>query len=706
MSLDIVWGRVNNRIAAEALISVLRQEGVTGTLYLGYPVLPQADSTTTVEALLLSKHPGLIAFNFPHPTANIDDLKSFQDSLAYAIEGNLSKHENLRHGRRIGIPVNVISFFSTENDLTRMTDANYFFAYPGNIKRSLNECTEVPDDFFRPLCAAIQRVTNIQPIKRRATVQKAKSRGAVLKTIEREVANLDEWQRKAAIETPDGPQRVRGLAGSGKTVVLALKAAYLHTQHPEWDIAVTFYTRSLSQQFKDLIERFTLEHSGDKPDWDKLRILNSWGSSGSPGIYSIIASSLNVPPFDLAAARAKYGRRNTFARMCGEMLTYADKTPPELFDAVLIDEAQDLPMEFLRLVHAATRAPKRIIWAYDELQNLSNTDMVPVDELFRGKVSIANNPNAAQQDIVLPICYRNTPWALTLAHAIGFGLYRKAGLVQLFDELDLWTDIGYHVEAGALRFGSDVALRRRDDSYPEFFNNLLQRDDAIISQRFKSTTEQYEYVAAEIEKNIMEDELDPDDIMIILPDAYRAPSEYHEIERSLSRRKIQSHLAGVSSQRDVFTVSGSVAVTGIFRAKGNEAPMVYVVNADYCAFGMEMISLRNRLFTAITRSRAWVRIFGTGKGMDTLLEEFAEVQKNDYHLKFVIPTRKELNRIRLINRDRSPEEKDDLRKAEKEIDKIQKLIKKRTLTPELTAKLKALRNQLSDLDDFDDFDEE
>ncbi len=51
MSLDIVWGRVNNRLAAEALILVLQRMGIEGTLYLGYPVLPQANSTTTVEAL-------------------------------------------------------------------------------------------------------------------------------------------------------------------------------------------------------------------------------------------------------------------------------------------------------------------------------------------------------------------------------------------------------------------------------------------------------------------------------------------------------------------------------------------------------------------------------------------------------------------------------------------------------------------------------
>jgi superfamily I DNA and RNA helicase len=158
----------------------------------------------------------------------------------------------------------------------------------------------------------------------------------------------------------------------------------------------------------------------------------------------------------------------------------------------------------------------------------------------------------------------------------------------------------------------------------------------------------------------------------------------------------------VSSERDVFIVPGSVAVSGIFRAKGNEAPLVYVANADYCARGLEMISLRNTLFTAITRSRAWVRVFGTGEDMNVLLEEIEQVQRNNYRLHFRIPTPQELSRIRLINRDRSPEEKEDLRTAEKDIERIQKLIKKRSLTPELTAKLKVLHAQLTDLEAFEE----
>jgi superfamily I DNA and RNA helicase len=119
----------------------------------------------------------------------------------------------------------------------------------------------------RAVQAALQRVTTIKLHNRRASVTRTDSRGAVLKEIKKQIANLDRWQKAAAIESPDGPQRIRGLAGSGKTVVLALKAAYWHTQHPEWQIALTFHTRSLYQQRDDLVTRFTFEMT---------RLLNSF----------------------------------------------------------------------------------------------------------------------------------------------------------------------------------------------------------------------------------------------------------------------------------------------------------------------------------------------------------------------------------------------------------------------------------------------
>ena len=122
-------------------------------------------------------------------------------------------------------------------------------------------------------------MTTIKPAKRRITATDPASRGSTLKEIEKNIANLDRWQKEAAIESPEGPQRIRGLAGSGKTVVLALKAAYWHAQHPDWLIVLTFQSRALYQQISDLVTRFTFEQSNDKPDLEYLRIIHSVGIS-------------------------------------------------------------------------------------------------------------------------------------------------------------------------------------------------------------------------------------------------------------------------------------------------------------------------------------------------------------------------------------------------------------------------------------------
>ena len=59
------------------------------------------------------------------------------------------------------------------------------------------------------------------------------SEGYILSTLEKQIATFDYKQKLAALTIVDGPQRIRGMAGSGKTVVLAMKAAQLHINNPE-----------------------------------------------------------------------------------------------------------------------------------------------------------------------------------------------------------------------------------------------------------------------------------------------------------------------------------------------------------------------------------------------------------------------------------------------------------------------------------------
>src|SRR5262249_48135831 len=151
----------------------------------------------------------------------------------------------------------------------------------------------------------------------------------------------------------EGVQRIRGLAGSGKTIVLALKAAYLHVQHPDWRIAVTFNTRSLKGQFRRLINSFSLEQAGEEPDWEALRILSAWGAPGGgerDGIYHEFCRAHGLEYFDFRSAKNVFGPGKEFSGACERALSQV-REGRALYDAVLIDEAQDFPPAFIRLCY-------------------------------------------------------------------------------------------------------------------------------------------------------------------------------------------------------------------------------------------------------------------------------------------------------------------------------------------------------------------
>ena len=675
--LEVTYGQTRHQLLANQLRQQLVALDLEGSLYIGYPILATADESVTVDALLVTREHGLVAFLFDEdPTelkkdaASWNRLEDRQDQLFVAVENNLRRHETLRKGRRLGIDVQTVMVIPEASDPPEGLEGVY--SDLNGIPATLQRFTAIEDQFFKPLQAALQRVSTIRPPKRRARVTLPESKGAILKKIEGEIANLDQWQKRAAIESPEGPQRIRGLAGAGKTVVLALKAAYLHAQNPDWTIAVIFWSRALYQQFEDLVRRFSFGHSNDEPNWQNLRILHAWGSRERIGLYRDVAAHCGAIPRDYLYAKSKYGMDQAFEGICSELLSLVLTSGSEpIYDAVLIDEAQDLPTPFFKLVHKMTRPPHRIIWAYDELQNLSEAALPTVGEQFGSDsqgnpvVALVESDDAPHQDIVLPVCYRNTPWALALAHGLGLGTARDGGLVQSFDDPSLWIDIGYRVVDGELQQGSTVTLERAPNSYPAYITELLDPRDTVTSHIFEDARDQARWVADSIRGNLLEDELEHDDILIVLPDAYRARSDASTIIEELQVVGIDSHLVGVTASQDEIFLPGSIAIANIYRSKGNEASMVYVLNAQHCVANRRLATVRNILFTAITRSKAWVRLCGWGPRMDELRKEIDLISGHDYRLQFRVPTHEELEHIRQIHRDLTASERARINEAEK-----------------------------------------
>lgn len=661
--IEVIWGTAQEKPVSSRLLAedVTADGDAEGYLYLGYPVIGTPTGPIKLDALLISPNLGLIAFDLVEGT-ELGDFEARQDDIASMLEVRLKPYPGLKTGRALKFDINVITYAPAKQLLP---DARppYFLANRTNILPQVRAFGWVETvDVYKNLVAAIQVVTSIRAGKQKREPKRADSRGARLKRVEESIANLDQHQSQAVIETVEGVQRIRGLAGSGKTIVLALKVAYLHSQNPSWKIAVTFNTRSLKDQFRRLINNFTIEQTGAEPDWYSIDIINAWGGPGGKerdGVYHKFCRANEVPFNDFATAKRKFGDGKEFAGACGEALN-AVSHPIPLFDLMLIDEAQDLPAEFLRLCYRSLTAPGRLVYAYDELQSLTGSSVPPPEELFGiaadGKplVRLNQDDGGPRQDIILEKCYRNSRPLLASAHALGFGIYRQRGLVQIFDQDTLWTDVGYVVEDGELAPGRQVTLARTPETSPLFLENHSALEDLIQFHKFESSGEQTAWLVDAVQHDISKQELRPEDIVVINPNPLTTQKAVAPARQQLFAAGINSDLAGVSTSADVFTQAGSVTFTGIFRAKGNEAGMVYIMNAQDCASGWDKTATalaRNRLFTAITRSKAWVRILGIGPNMELLMQEWAALRANDYKLRFTYPTEGEKKQLRVINKD-------------------------------------------------------
>ena len=690
MSVEIVRGTSQKPVSSDALVEIIsRQSSLSGQLFIGYPIVNTSAGRHPVDALLVSPDKGIVVFDLVEGR-DAEDYGTRQDDLANGLEARLRTHRELTRRRDLLIPIHTLSFAPAVNAPASCGDPDYPLADASSLLQELEKLTWQSPGDRAAVCdrtaacdrtavcdralSAIESISAIRKIGSGRRGAEENSRGAKLAKLENSIATLDSMQSRAVIETAEGVQRIRGLAGSGKTIVLALKASYLHASHPDWRIAVTFLTRSLKEHFRRLITHFSIEQTGGEPDWDKLRILNAWGAPGDgerDGLYYQFCRTHDVEYLDFRTARRTFAKDREMEGACECALSQARERRPA-YDAILVDEAQDLSAPFLRLCHALLERPGRLVYAYDELQNLSDSSLPPPEEIFgknadgspsvRWTVSDRREP---QRDIVLSKCYRNSKPVLVTAHALGFGIYREppreneTGLVQMFDHPKLWEDIGYRVRDGELRDGSPVTLLRLAESSLGFLEDHSELDDLIRFIAFDDEERQADWLAREVARNLSSDGLRHEDIMVINSKPRGTRTKVGPMRNRLMRLGIKTLLAGVDTDPDIFYLSDDemVTFTGVHRAKGNEAGMVYIVNAQDChSTARNLAVVRNRLFTAITRSKAWVRVLGVGESMTKLKSEYEALKARNFELRFTYPTTKQRARLRLIHRDMATEE--------------------------------------------------
>lgn len=470
----------------------------------------------------------------------------------------------------------------------------------------------------------------------------------VISYLESQLKILDEQQQKIAYEIPDGAQRLRGLAGTGKTVLLTKRIAKIHAKYPNFEIAFVFFTRSLYELIRSLISDYYKELTGNSINWNRVHVLHAWGAVDQPGYYSLAANASNQRTMTVDDVRRQMGKRPTvsdcFSVACDNLLN-STNVIPEIYDAVIIDEGQSLPASFYKLVYRTTKSVgsnvpplKRIYWAYDEAQSLGSMIIPKSEETFgRDKnnnllVDVRGSYlGGIQKSYKMTRCYRTPRKILMIAHAINMGLFREGGAIQGVTNKNDWESLGYQVIEGDFRkIGEPIKITRPEGQNPHPIDSIqFELRDAlgkdIICESFFNEEDEMEWVVRNI-KDDLRIGYKLEDLMITAIFGDGQKQFFEALQRKLLSASINSFIAGEDGNPNEFRHANRLTISTIYRAQGNEAFKVYVMRFHLAITPVEWaeqteLNKRNEAFTALTRAKVWCVI----TGLDSRI--FVEIKK-------------------------------------------------------------------------------
>jgi len=209
---------------------------------------------------------------------------------------------------------------------------------------------------------------------------------------DRTLAVMDMHQEQIARSLGEGHRIIRGVAGSGKTLILAFRAEYL-ARGATRPVLILCYANGIAGRLEDAMQNRGVEH--------RVQVLTFHGwCYRMLRTYGIPAPSEREYP--------DYAKR--LAASVSEVMKAVDQghIPMEQYDAVLIDEAHDFEPQWLalaaKMVNPRTKA---LMVVYDDIQAIYQGRERPVWKQL--------GIEATGRTTVLKVNYRNTAQILAFA---------------------------------------------------------------------------------------------------------------------------------------------------------------------------------------------------------------------------------------------------------------------------------------------------
>lgn len=649
-------GRRKDDTVTNDLVRALRAGEVYGNtekivLYAGWPQVKDYDGRThSSDLTIVGDVQGikLVKVSLSSDRADIrrDAISILQ--AAATTESLMGKSLRLKRKRKLVFDVVPIIFAPNIDPEQYDNDEVEFAGSASELYRHLKEESgELDDDQFAEVQAIIEGAKALGQIVDAEEDEEVHSVARAYRDLEAVIYNFDATQRAVALTAIQGPQRIRGLAGTGKTVILAMKAALAHIENPNAKILITYYTRSLRDIIERLVTRFHRHFAEVDPNWENVHVRHGWGRQALPGVYRDTCIREGVAPKSYNDVR---NVANPFGTVCRDLVDRGIVSP--YYDVILVDEGQDFPDGFYQMcfyLAKGDRDCKQIIWAYDELQNVFDVKVREPEQLFgddedgEPRISLTRSlPGGTDtNDFVLQRSYRNQRDVLVLAHAVGFGIYGE--IVQMLENAKHWEDVGYDVISGTFTAGSNNVVERPLVNSPSVLQTPAELP--LIRVQAERTFEEEVVAAVNEVRSFVEMGIHAHQILVVSLDDRTAKSYFkHIADRLLASGIYCNNILIDKYSEPPFRIDGRVTLSTVYRAKGNEAAVVIVVGTD--AASLKTRPGRNKLFVAFTRTKGWLRVFGMAtRTFAQLASEIDTAVANSPQLRFTMPNMSQLNTI-------------------------------------------------------------
>ncbi len=406
-----------------------------------------------------------------------------------------------------------------------------------------------------------------------------------------------------------GPVLLKGLAGTGKTVMLALVmpelACRFHRDHGR-------AARILVYHFNNYLRR-TLRHEFG----NALKSLHATNTAGSQPeiVYAHLWGLSWRIGNELQQSTQVGGRREA---LLPELLRVANSPQWNRFnrfDIILVDEGQDLLTGEYQLLASCLSEGGRLIIAFDDFQNVMSGDAKPVRERV-GKAI----PGTLTKEISLTTCIRSNPvvFSTALSTLLGPSL-TDPGQRQTIKDAICLDDM---IDAGSIetipwpdRSGFDL-YGARFCMFPKGPppRIVVHQDEAalhrMVSRTLRGLTTK-EDGRPTIRMTILITGI-VNAVLERMADALLPEYQKGNLPPVMLRSgpQIQSKM---KQQTDV-VAPGVINIANVNDAKGAEADVVFVIDPDCSESGASALKKRALFYVAATRAKVLLQVDGVKRG--------------------------------------------------------------------------------------------